>query len=134
MPRCKRLKLQEYVADLVSAGTEVLRDDLRMPDSEARATMIRVARAVCHRNAKSTVYIPDAANLRNLERNAAIWSLYQEDSPDPRGGRKFTPQRANELAAQFDLTQQMIYRILRGAREAEISERQAELPGLEPVA
>lgn len=134
MPRCKRLKFHEYVADLVSAGTEVLCNDLKMQNGDARTTMINVARAVCFRNAKSTVYIPDAANLRNLERNAQIWSLYQEDNADPRGARKYTPQRALELAAQFDLTQQMIYRILRGAREAEIAERQGELPGLEPAA
>jgi Mor family transcriptional regulator len=133
MPRSRRLKLFEFIGDLVGAGEEVLMQDLGLTADRAREVMLEVAKAVCFRNAKSTVYIPEAANLANLERNARIWADYQVDNPEPPFTRKYTPARAIELAARHDLSPQQVYNIIRGEREQEISERQDELPGVEDM-
>lgn len=128
MPRSRRLKLFEYVAELVESGQEVLTQELGLTSDRARDVMLEVAKAVCFRNAKSTVYIPEAAGLANLARNARIWAEYQTDNPEPPFTKKFTPARAMEMAAKYDLTTQQIYNILRGERRHEISERQGTLP------
>lgn len=130
MPRSRRLKLFEFVGDLVDAGEEVLVQELGLTGDRGRALAVAIAKAVCFRNAKSTVYIPEAANLANLERNALIWAAYQADNPEPPYTRKFTPARAIELAAQHDLSPQQIYNIIRGEREAEYSSVQGDLPGV----
>ncbi len=131
MPRSRRLKLYEYVDELVQAGQEVLVAEVGLSSARAREVMLEVAKAVCFRNAKSTVYIPEAANLANLARNARIWADYQVDNPEFPFTRKFTPQRAMELAQQHDLTPQQIYNIIRGEREAEINLRQGHLQGFD---
>jgi Mor family transcriptional regulator len=131
VPRSRRLKLYEYVDELVQAGQEVLVAEVGLSSARAREVMLEVAKAVCFRNAKSTVYIPEAANLANLARNARIWADYQVDNPVAPFTRKFTPQRAMELAQQHDLTPQQIYNIIRGEREAEINLRQGHLQGFD---
>ena len=127
MPRSRRLKLYEYVADLVESGGQVLVDELQLEPDQARTVMLKVARAVCLKNAKSTVYIPEAANLANVERNGRIWAEYQLDNPEPPYTRKFTPARSQELAVKYDLSPQQIYNILRGEHHAEVSSRQGDL-------
>lgn len=128
MPRSRRLKLFEYVAELVESGEAVLTQELGLTSVRAQQVMLEVAKAVCFRNAKSTVYIPEAAGLANLERNARIWSEYQADNPEAPFTKKFTPARAMELAVKYDLSPQQIYNILRGERVQEINERQGSLP------
>ena len=127
MPRSKRLKLYEYVGELVDAGVEVLTQRLQLPADQARDVMLQVAKGVCFKNASSTVYIPAAVNLQNLERNAQLWAEYQQDNPAPPYTRKFSPQRALELAAKYELSPQQVYNILRDQRDAEIDERQGSI-------
>lgn len=130
VPRSRRLKLFEFIGDLVEAGEEVLVQECGLTAERARALMLEVAKAVCFRNAKSTVYIPEAANLANLDRNSRIWAEYQVDNPQAPFTRKFTPARAAELAQKHDLSLQQVYNILRAERVAEFSEIQGELPGV----
>ena len=133
MPRSKRMKLPEYVVELVDVGVEVLTQDHGASPERARDLMIQIAKAVCFRNASSTVYIPEADALARLDRNARIWLDYQADNPEPPYTPKFTPARAWELARQHQLSPQQVYSILRGQREQEVSERQAEIPDLAPI-
>lgn len=128
MPRSRRLKLFEYVAELVESGQEVLTQELGLPSERAHQVMLEVAKAVCFRHAKSTVYIPEAAGLANLARNAGIWSEYQQDNPEAPYTKKFTPARAMELAVKHDLSTQQIYNIIRGERQHEVNQRQGSLP------
>lgn len=131
MARSRRLKLFEFVSDVVDAGVAVLTTDQQLQPDQARALMLKVARAICERNAKSTVYIPESIRLANMERNASIWAAYQVDGPAPNHTRKFSPQRAIELAGEFDLSPQQVYNIIREQREIELSDVQHELPGLD---
>lgn len=126
--RSRRLKLYDFVADVVEAGQAVLGTELQLDPARAKAVMLLIARGICEKNAKSLVYIPEAINLALAERNARVWAAYQVDSP---AARKFTPERAAELAAEHDLSMQMVYRILAEQRAAEMSEVQPELPGLD---
>lgn len=128
--RSRRLKLHEFVADLVGAGTGVLAAELSLDPIKARDVMLQVARAVCARNAKSLVYIPEAVSLMNLTRNALIWAAYQTDGPPPSCTRKFSPARAQELAIEHDLSPQQIYNIIAEQRALELDGVQPELPGL----
>lgn len=127
--RSRRLKLYEFVADVVDAGQAVLGAELQLDAAQAKAVMLLIARAICEKNAKSLVYIPEAINLALIERNARVWAAYQLDSP---AARKFTAERAAELAAEHDLSLQMVYRILAEQRAAEMSDVQPELPGFAP--
>ena len=124
--RSRRLKLYDFVADVVEAGQAVLGAELQLDPARAKAVMLLIARGICEKNAKSLVYIPEAINLALAERNARVWAAYQVDSP---AARKFTPERAAELAAEHDLSMQMVYRILAEQRAAEMSDVQPELPG-----
>jgi hypothetical protein len=126
--RSRRLKLYDFVADVVEAGQAVLGAELQLDPARAKAVMLLIARGICEKNAKSLVYIPEAINLALAERNARVWAAYQVDSP---AARKFTPERAAELAAEHDLSMQMVYRILAEQRAAEMSDVQPELPGLD---
>lgn len=146
MPRSQRLKSYAFIQDLVDAGETVLMDGieltaeqqlglgagapLRLQASQARQLMLELARRFCHRNAKSIVYIPEAGWLDKLDRNARIWHEYQQDTAT---ARKFTAQRLHELAAEYDLTPQQIYTIIARERRHEVSEVQAELPGIPPA-
>ena len=126
--RSRKLKLYDFVADVVEAGQAVLGAELQLEPARAKAVMLLIARGICEKNAKSMVYIPEAVNMALAERNARVWAAYQVDSP---AARKFTSERAAELAAEHDLSMQMVYRILAEQRAAEMSDVQPELPGLD---
>jgi Mor family transcriptional regulator len=139
--RSRRLKLYDYVGDVVDAGSAVLLEsaELGLDADRARALMLKIAKAICDRHAKSTVYIPEAVNLANIERNARIWAAYQTDGNQLRawhGGpptyaRRFSPERAQELSLEYDLSTQQIYNIIAQQRAMELDQVQPELPGLE---
>lgn len=129
MARNSRLNLYAFVKDMVDVGSTLLRDELGAPADRANELMLKMAQAICFRNAKSTVYIPEAKNLANMERNAMIWAQYQVDGPPPTCTRKYTPPRALELAAAYDLSPQQIYNILSGQRSLEVDQRQGKLTG-----
>lgn len=131
MARNRRLKLYEFVSDVVDASVEVLGAELALEPARARELSLRIARSICERNAKSTVYVPEAINLALLERNAQIWAAYQVDGPPPGCARKFTPARAIELSVQYDLSPQQVYNILAEQRALELDQVQGQLPGLE---
>ena len=127
MPRSSRLKLHQFVEDLVKVGQDHLTAQCALPAEAAGAAMIAITRAFCERNAKSLVYIPEAANLAKMERNAIMWAKYQVDGTGPTFARKFTPERLQEIAAEYDLTPQQLYNIFRDERAAELSLLQASL-------
>lgn len=133
MPRSRPIHLYSFVADLIEMSVEVLQRELGTDPERARALGAEIAKGVCFRNAKSTVYIPEALNLANMERDRLIWAGYQVDGPPPARCRKFSPERIVELAAEFDLTPQMVYRIVARSREAELRDVQPDLPGLDPA-
>ena len=132
MPRSKRLRLAEFVTQLVDCGTDVIVQRMGLPREEADALALAITREFCFRNAKCNVYVPDQANLGRFERNALIWAEYQQDGPAPRHAKKFTTARLHELAERYDLTPQHMYIVLAEQRALELSERQPELPGLAP--
>lgn len=131
MGRSRKLKMYEFVGDVIDCGMRVLIEQGDIAPEKARAMMTEVAKAICFKNAKSNVYIPEARNLENMSRNAGIWQAYQNDGPPPQCNRKFSPARAEELAVQHDLSRQQVYNILAEQRRAESGIRQGELPGLE---
>ena len=136
MPRNSRLKLFDLVKDLVevteSALAAHLTGERAVDPALARTIALSAAQQLCFRNAKSTCYIPEAKGLENLERNVRIWMAYQVDGHTPSYARKFTPERAMQLAAEYDLSPQQIYNILKTQRAAEFADIQAELPGMNP--
>lgn len=114
MPRSVRLKLYGFVSLLVETGTRVLARRTGLGADEAHTIMLDIAREFCWRNAKSTVYIPEAINLTQIDRDAGIWAAYQQPGP---AARPFTFQRIDELAAEHGLTRQRIYTIISTQRE-----------------
>jgi len=130
--RSRRLKLYDFVSDVVDAGSGVLlAAELGLDAERARSIAIQMAKAICERHAKSTVYIPEAVNLANIERNARIWAAYQVDGGPPTYARRFSPQRAQELSLEYDLSTQQIYNIIAAQRAMELDQLQPQLPGLE---
>ncbi len=130
----RRVKPKQLVADIVEAGLSVLMADLAdkgMTEELARQLMRQVAREVCVRNAKCIVYIPDSLDFALEERDREIWAAYQQ--PGPTGSRPFTGERIQDLAEQYGLSLQMVYRIISWAKKAEVAERQANLPGIDPA-
>lgn len=134
MARSRRLRLYEFVADLVDLGADVLTTSGRLPAEQSRELMLEIAKAVCFKNAKSTVYIPEAINLANMERNARIWAAYQLDGQAPESARKYSPSRVIELAAAHDLSPQQVYNIIAEQRTDELSLVQPQLTGLDAAA
>lgn len=143
MPRSQRLKSYQFIDDLAETGGAVLTDgvaltpeqlqaaqatgSVQLTDAQAAGVMREIVRRFCHRNAKSVVYIPEAISVAKMERNARIWQDYQT------GPKKFTPGRIEELAAEHDLTPQMVYQIVARERHRELREVQDELPGMPPA-
>lgn len=111
----------------MKVGQDHLVAECGLSSESAQTAMIAITRAFCERNAKSLVYIPEAANLAKMERNAIMWAKYQVDGPGPTFARKFTPERLQEIAAEYDITSQQLYLIFRAEREAELSLIQASL-------
>lgn len=136
MPRNSRLKLFDLVKDMVevteAAIAAHLTGDRSVDPALVRTIALAAAQQLCFRNAKSTCYIPEAKGLENLERNARIWMAYQVDGYTPAYARKFTPERAMQLAAEYDLSPQQIYNILKAQRADEFADIQGELPGINP--
>lgn len=130
MARSEKLKLWQYVAELVDCGMPVLQAQAGLSPAQARAVMLEIAERMCQTHASNTVYIPAARNLADLKRNATIWAEYQRDNPEPPYTKRWTPQRAWELAKQYDLSPQRVYIILKQERLDEVAEVQPELDGV----
>lgn len=118
MSRSGRVHLYSFAADLIDVSMAAIQGAFKVDQEAAHPVAVAIAREVCFRNAKSTVYIPEAANLANMKRNDLIWAGYQVDGPPPGRARKFSPDRVVELANEFNMSTQYVYRIIKAARKS----------------
>ncbi len=130
MARSEQMTLYQYVNELVTCGAAVLTQQGGLSDEAAKGLMLEIAQRLCETHAANTVYIPAAKRLADLKRNATIWAEYQQDNPEPPYTKRWTSQRAWELAKKYDLTPQRIYIILKQERLDELAEVQPELDGV----
>lgn len=125
MGRRQREKLLVFVEAVVSEGVSILTGG-GMPEEMARQAATQLAKRLCWRFGKSYMYVPASVEFERTERDAEIYRQYGEDGPD--GARRFTRDRAEQLAEQHDLTVQQIYAIRRLQHHLELTARQAPLP------
>lgn len=118
-------KLRAFVEDLVAHATRVMTARLGVDSDAALQAGTEIARRVCEQYARTYMYVPTTDDFERAARNAQIWQLYGE------GPFKYTHRRVDELAAQFELTPQQVYNIVRKMQRAAVAERQGVLPGLE---
>lgn len=133
MGRHGRKRPYQLIDDIVTVGTKELISQVSMPETQAAEVMRQIAHQVCFMNAKMTIYIPEALELKLSKRDEDIWAEYQVDGPAPTCARKFSPARIEELATQHNLTVVQIYNILRLMKKREVAARQGVLPGIEPA-
>lgn len=131
--RTGRKRPYQLVDDMITVGSKELIDQLAVPEEQAKELMRQIAHQVCFLNAKQYIYVPEALDFKLSKRDETIWAEYQVDGPAPTFGRKFSAQRIDELAAQYNLTTVQIYNILRLMRKQEVASRQFLIPGLEPI-
>lgn len=126
MGRKSRQKLYQFVDALVETGTRklVVTPALNEPD-RARAAMREIAHEICSQYARSVLYVPADLEFALSRRDAEIWAKYKADGPD--GARKFSPQRVVQLADEYQMTTQHIYRIVQLMQRREVEARPGRL-------
>jgi len=122
----------QFVDALVEVGVAEL-GATAVPAEEARDLMLRIAEALCHRYARTLMYIPTMLDLELTRRDKAIYLAYGQPGPGPNGARAWTSARIAELSVEYRLTTVQIYSIVRRAVQRETADRQGQLPGLEAV-
>ncbi len=128
MGRRQREKLLVFVEAVVSEGVSILTDK-GMAEAEARRAATALAKRICWRFGKSYMYVPAAIEFARDERDAEIYAAYSVDGPD--GTKRYTRDRADQLAEQHNLTVKQIYAIVRLQKHLELTRRQEALPGFE---
>lgn len=128
MGRREREKVLAFVETVVSEGTALL-TKRGMAEAEAQAVAVELAKRICWRHAKSWMYVPAALDFGRDDRDAEIYAAYGTDGPD--GARRFTKDRAEQLAAEHGFTVQHVYRIVRLQKHLEMVARQTPLDGFE---
>lgn len=133
-----RKKLIAFVDNLVSLGAMTLRDEHGLADNEARETMRSIANSICALYGRSYMYVPMDLDFKLIKRDHEIWGKYTTNSST---ARRHTPERVKELAAEYDVTREHMYCILRlmrvqerAASERDFAARQGTLPGIEAAA
>lgn len=128
MGRRQREKLLAFVEAVVSEGVSIL-TTRGMAEVDARQAATELAKRICWRYGKSYMYVPASLELERDERDVEIWRQYGVDGPD--GARRYTRDRAEQLAEQNQLTIQQIYSIVRLQKHLELVARQVPLDGFE---
>ena len=122
-------RIYQFVDDLVTLGHRELMAEFGVPEDHSRDTMLKIAHAMCHHYARTTIHVPALIEIRLDERDERIYEAYQLDGPD--GARAFTKDRLEQLAAQYELTLRHLYSVVALARRRDLARRQPTLPGLE---
>lgn len=128
MGRRQREKLLAFVEAVVSEGVSILTAK-GMPEVEARQASTDLAKRICWRYGKSYMYVPASLEFDRAERDAEIYRQYGVDGAE--GTRRYTRDRAEQLAEQHQLTIQQIYAIVRLVKHQEMTARQGALPGFD---
>lgn len=121
-----RDNLDGFIDGLVRIGTRELVSALGVPEGAAERAMREVADAVCFEFERTYIYVPIAYSQRNRE----IWDRYHQASG---GARACSPERVDQLAAEYGKTSRWIYAILKAMRQADLQARQGVLPGFDPA-
>jgi hypothetical protein len=126
-------KLPQFVDHVVSIGARAMQEQLGTPEEQARELMRGVAHQLCALYARTDIYVPVYAEFDLSARDKRMWEQYGQDGPT--GSRKYSAERAAEVAADFKLTTHQAYNIFRLVRarekadiEAEFAARQGALP------
>lgn len=132
MGRKQRTKLLQFVDDLVAQATKAMTASLDVSEEAAKVVATDIAHRICSQYGRSYMYVPTDLDFELSARDKEIWRKYGEDGPGERGARRWTRDRVDELATEYDLTPQQIYNIVRLMHRLEVKDRQGNLPGLEP--
>lgn len=117
MPRSSRLKLPQFMADMVELAEKAITERLHVEEAAARDVALHIAASTCARNAKSMIYIPEAAAIELQRRNEGIRLEFQAETLAGCSAGKYTAGRANHLANVYGLSIQQIHSILRSVGE-----------------
>lgn len=128
-------RLPIFIDAMVATGVRELTSTLDTDPTLAREVMRAIAHDICRQFQRQHIYVPLDLSYELDQRDKDIWAKYGQDSE---AARKFSPQRAAELAAEYRLTTAQIYCILKLIRERERererrdwAERQGVLPGMD---
>lgn len=134
MGRKQREKILQFIDDLVAQATRVMTTSLGIQEESAKRAATDIAHAMCCQYGKSYMYVPTDLDFQLSDRDHELYRKYGEDGPvDGRGifARRYTRDRVDQLAAEYGLTSQQVYNIIRLMKRLELKERQGVLPGLE---
>lgn len=98
----------------MALGAPLLRSKLAANEADAHAVMQEIAQAVCSKWARTVLYVPAAVGLDIDRRNEAIFAAYGQDGPD--GVKKFSGERIQQLASEFQLTPAHLYMVFKAVR------------------
>lgn len=126
MGRRQREKQLAFVEAGVSEARSLL-TDAGLPEDKAAALAEEWVRRVVARFQRGYMYVPVRKTVDLPVRDAEIYRQYGLDGPN--GARRFTRDRAEQLAEQHQLTIQQIYSIIRLQKHLELVDRQAPLDG-----
>lgn len=132
-------RVYEFVEALIEIGVRELQASLSIPEEQATAAMREIAHGICFQFARSYMYVPAALEFELSSRDEEIWRKYGEDGPPVTradgstypGAKKYTAQRVQDLANEYNVTLQQLYNIVRMMRRREVKRRQASLPGFD---
>ena len=130
MSRKKREKLLQFVDDLQAHSIKVL-TKMGVPEPTAKDAATDIAQRICAQYGRSYMYVPTDLDFKLAARDVELWVKYGQDGPPPTCAKKYSRDRVEELAEEYELTSQQMYCILRLMHRQEVSSRQGVLPGLE---
>ncbi len=107
----------EMISRLVDIGVDVIMK-LGVDQDLARTSMRKIANSLCAEYGGGVMYIPKDREYGASERDEKIWNEFSGDN-------------VPELAKRYDLTEQMIYQIIREQRAMFRKRSQSALPGFE---
>ncbi len=99
-----------FITDLIRIGKREICAALEVQEAQAAAVMQRVADSVCLEYARADIYIPAGFDPRNRQ-------LVQAYGQPCRGAPAYSPERIEQLAAEYGLTTRQVYGIVASSRK-----------------
>lgn len=107
----------EMISRLVDIGKEHL-IQLGLSDADSAAVMRKIAHDLCKRYGGGPMYVPRDKDFEAAERDERIW-------------QEFNGTNVIELSQKHELSEQMIYIIVRDQRAMHLKKTQVGLPGFD---
>jgi len=102
---------------VIEFGQERLMADLQMPELTAEQTARQIAWRLLESFEGTNLYVPADAEYERRERDSRMVRLLAEDGP--RGAKRYSYARMNEVARQFGISIAHLYVIVRCVRSLE---------------